>query len=140
MMAHSNADSMPQVTGGCFCGAVRFSIDLPSKWCAHCHCSMCRRVHGAGYVTWVGVNSEHFNILQDDGHLLWFESSPGARRGFCNKCGSSMLFESARWSGETHIALACLDQPIDRKPQAHAYYDAHVDWMPLDETLTIFRG
>ena len=128
-----------KVAGGCFCSAVRFSIDLPSKWCAHCHCSMCRRIHGAGYVTLVGVESEHFH-LHADKQLLWYESSPGARRGFCKICGSSMLFESARWNGETHVALACLDEAIDRKPQAHAFYDAHVDWMPIDETLTIVEG
>jgi hypothetical protein len=127
-----------KVTGGCFCTAVRFTIDLPSKWCAHCHCSMCRRIHGAGYVTWVGVDSEHFTLLAD-GQLQWYESSPGARRGFCRICGSSMLFESTRWAGETHVALACLDEAIDRGPQAHAFHDAHVDWMPLDETLTIVR-
>lgn len=37
------------------------------------------------------------------------------------------------------IEEACLDEAIDRRPQAHAFYDAHVDWMPLDETLTIAR-
>jgi len=136
-MASESAASKPEkVEGGCFCGAVRFSIDLPSKWCAHCHCSMCRRIHGAGYVTWVGVDSEHFNLTKR-GKLQWYESSPGARRGFCKHCGSSMLFESARWSGETHVALACLDGAIDRKPQANAFYNAHVDWMPMDESLTI---
>ena len=31
------------VQAGCLCGAVRFELQLPSKWCAHCHCSMCRR-------------------------------------------------------------------------------------------------
>ena len=51
-----------------------------------------------------------------------------------------MLFESSRWSGETHVALAALDGPIDRKPQAHAFFDAHVDWMPVDETLVISKG
>ncbi len=51
-----------------------------------------------------------------------------------------MLFESKRWEGETHVALACLDEAIDRKPQAHAFYDAHVDWMPVDEALTKFNG
>jgi hypothetical protein len=25
------------VHGGCLCGAVRFELALPSKWCAHCH-------------------------------------------------------------------------------------------------------
>ena len=127
------------VEGGCFCTAVRFSIDLPSRWCAHCHCSMCRRIHGAGYVTWVGVDSEHFRLLADE-QLRWYESSPGARRGSCKICASNMLFESTRWAGETHVALACLDEAIDRKPQAHAYYESHVDWMPLDQALTIVKA
>ena len=91
------------VQGGCLCGAVRFELQLPSKWCAHCHCSMCRRAHGAGYVTWAGFASDHFTLLQGDHHLRWFESSPGARRGFCRTCGSTMLFESRRWPGETHV-------------------------------------
>ena len=128
------------VHGGCLCGAVRFAIDLPSKWCAHCHCSKCRRSHGAGYVTWVGFDSAHFRLLQGDHQLEWYASSPEARRGFCRTCGSSMLFESSRWNGETHVALACIDDPIDRAPQAHAFYDTHVDWVAIDEKLPIARG
>lgn len=127
------------VAGGCLCGAVRFSVTLPSKWCAHCHCSMCRREHGAGYVTWVGFASDHFRLLSGDHQLSWYQSSPGARRGFCSTCGSSMLFESNRWAAETHVALACLDGPIDREPQAHAFYASHVNWMPVDEALKIFN-
>ncbi|MGK2924331.1 MAG: GFA family protein [Lysobacterales bacterium] len=128
------------VQGGCLCGAVRFALELPSKWCAHCHCSMCRRAHGAGYVTWVGFASEHFRLLQGDNQLKWYASSPDARRGFCNACGSTMLFESTRWAGETHVALGCVDEPIDRPPQAHAFYDTHVDWVAIDGSLKIYRG
>ena len=129
-----------RVRGGCLCGAVRFEIELPSKWCAHCHCSMCRRAHGAGYVTWVGFESDHFELLSGDHHLKWYESSPGARRGFCSECGSAMLFESSRWPDETHVALGCIEDPIDRVPEANAYIEAHVDWMPLDDSLTRYRG
>lgn len=128
------------IHGGCLCGAVKFEMKLPSKWCAHCHCTMCRRAHGAGYVTWVGFESEHFKLLSDDGHLQWFKSSPGARRGFCNTCGSTMLFEAERWAGETHVALACIDDPIDREPQAHVFSDARVSWMPIDEALKLLHG
>jgi hypothetical protein len=128
------------VKGGCFCGAVRFTLELPSKWCAHCHCSMCRRVHGAGYVTWVGLEQARFHLDQGEDALRWFESSPGARRGFCRHCGSSMLFQSERWAGEIHVALGCIEGPIDREPQAHAFHDMHVNWMPLDDALEIFNG
>ena len=127
-----------KIEGGCLCGTVRFSLELPSKWCAHCHCSMCRRAHGAGYVTWVGIESDHFMVLAGDHHLTWYESSPGARRGFCNTCGSTMLFESVRWAGETHVALGCIDDSIDREPQAHVFHETHVSWMALDEDLQVF--
>jgi hypothetical protein len=30
---------------------------------------MCRRAHGAGYVTWAGFASDHFKLLQGDHHL-----------------------------------------------------------------------
>lgn len=126
--------------GGCLCGTVRFHLELPSKWCAHCHCSMCRKAHGAGYVTWVGFESSRFTLDQGASSLTWFDSSPGASRGFCSTCGSSMLFRSERWAGELHVALACLDDPIDRNPQAHAFHDSHVDWMPLDEALKNYNG
>jgi hypothetical protein len=128
------------VTGGCLCGAVRFEVLLPSKWCAHCHCSMCRRAHGAGFVTWVGFESDHFLLLTGEDHLTWYLSSPGARRGFCKTCGSSMLFESKRWIRETHVALGCIDGPIDRKPQANSFFDTHVDWAPIDDALKAYSG
>ena len=41
--------------GGCLCGAVRFTVTLPSLFCGHCHCTLCQRSHGAGYVTWFAV-------------------------------------------------------------------------------------
>jgi hypothetical protein len=128
------------VTGRCLCGSVKFELTLPSKWCAHCHCSLCRRAHGAGYVTWAGFESDHFFLKKGDHHLKWYESSPGARRGFCSSCGSSMLFESDRWPDETHVALACIDEDIDRKPQANVFFDAHVDWMPIDQDLKKLAG
>jgi hypothetical protein len=129
-----------QINGGCLCGAVGFSAKLPSKWCAHCHCSLCRKAHGAGYVTWVGFEQDQVTFLQGDGQLTWYESSPGAQRGFCKQCGSTMFFRSKRWAGELHIARACIDDAIDRSPDANSFFDKHVDWMPIDDTLKQVDG
>ena len=49
--------------GACLCGQVRFAIVPPTKWCAHCHCTMCRRAHGAAFVTWIGVPEAQFDFL-----------------------------------------------------------------------------
>ena len=123
---------MNQAQGACLCGALRFELALPSKWVAHCHCSMCRRAHGAAFVTWVGMEETRCRIDDPDGRLRWYDSSPGAQRGFCSNCGSSLFFRSQRWPGELHIVLANLLDPVDRAPQAHVFWDSHVDWVTLD--------
>jgi hypothetical protein len=133
-------DSKQEVSGSCFCGAIGFAATLPSKWCAHCHCSMCRKSHGAGYVTWVGFDSGQVSITRGEDHLKWFDSSPGAQRGFCSNCGSSLFFRSERWAGELHIALGCMDDDIDRQPQANVFFDTHVAWMPIDASLKQVDG
>ena len=128
------------LTGGCLCGAVRFEVKTPTKWCAHCHCSLCRRAHGAAFVTWFGVERPNFELVSGTDALAWYQSSGEARRGFCGRCGSPLFFESERWAEEVHIALAHMDGPIDREPKAHVFYDAHVDWVVLGDELSRFGG
>ena len=126
--------------GSCLCGAIQFVAHGPSKWCAHCHCSLCRAAHGAGYVTWAGFEQTQVNINNDTDQLCWFESSVGAQRGFCRNCGSSLFFRSRKWPGELHIALGCIHDEIDRQPQANVFFDRHVNWMPIDKTLKNVSG
>ena len=133
-------DSKQQANGSCLCGAIGFAATLPSKWCAHCHCGMCRKSHGAGYVTWVGFDTGQVSITRGENQLKWFDSSPGAQRGFCGNCGSSLFFRSERWAGELHIALGCMDDDIDRQPQANVFFDTHVAWMPIDASLKQVDG
>ncbi|MBT8137454.1 MAG: GFA family protein [Gammaproteobacteria bacterium] len=119
-----------KATGGCLCGTVRFELRLPTKWCAHCHCTICRRAHGAGFVTWVGVDAEQFLITAGEDQLHRFRSSNEAIRSFCASCGSTMLFESQKWPGEVHVVLANIATPIDREPEGHAYLEAKASWIP----------
>jgi hypothetical protein len=119
--------------GGCLCGAIRFEVELPSKWCAHCHCSMCRRAHGAAYVTWVGFRADQFRVVA--GTLARYQSSPGTTRSFCGRCGSPLTFESQRWANEVHVARAAIPGAIDRVPQAHVFASDKAEWVPLSDDL-----
>lgn len=123
------------IEGGCLCGAVGFEITPPTKWCAHCHCSMCRRAHGAGFVTWVGVPEGQFRVTRGADHLVGYASSKEATRSFCGACGSPMLFRSTRWPGEVHVAAGSVRGPLDRSPSAHVSFDDHVDWIVVNDGL-----
>jgi hypothetical protein len=123
------------VTGSCFCGAVHFTIGLPTLGCAHCHCSMCRRAHGAGYVTWIVVPYTRFKLDSGDAQLTRFRSSDHGTRSFCSRCGSSLFCESTHHPDQIDIVLANLHGPIDRAPQVHIYFDDRASWVRIGDEL-----
>lgn len=122
-------------SGRCLCGAVSFSMEFPSKWVAHCHCTKCQRTHGAAFVTWVSAVASQVTIHDEEGLLKWHSSSQEAERGFCSRCGSSLFFRSPKWPGELHMARANFTDPMDREPQVHGYYDTHVKWFAVTDSL-----
>ena len=128
------------VGGSCLCGALRFSIDLPTAWCVHCHCSMCRRSHGAGFVTWIGVPRDRFRMETGEETMRRFSSSEHGTRSFCGKCGSSLFCEFDRGPDEIDIVLANMDGPIDRGPGSHIYFDHRADWVETHDALPRLGG
>lgn len=121
--------------GSCLCGQVEFSVKLPAKWCVHCHCTRCRRSHGAGFVTWFGVNKKQFTLKKGEEFLKWYHSSEKSEYGFCGNCGSSVLFRSTKWPDEIHITLSNVRSGIGMEPRAHVYFDTHVEWLDFDDDL-----
>jgi len=120
--------------GACLCGTSRFEFELPTKWVAHCHCTLCQRAHGAAFVTWVGVAITQFRWTADSA-LRWYASSAGAQRGFCSHCGSPIAFQSVNWPGEIHLARALIDGVLDREPQVHVHTESAAPWVTLGDHL-----
>ena len=79
--------------GGCFCGAVRYRAAAPACHVYHCHCSMCRKLHGALYATWALVPRGQLEVIGGVDAVAIFESSPGVRRRFCQRCGCQLFCE-----------------------------------------------
>lgn len=134
-MTSTSADAPATAHGQCLCGTITYTVQLPSLWCAHCHCSLCRRAHGAGFVTWLGCRRSGFAVTHGGDRLQWYDSSADSRRAFCPRCGTTLLFESHRWPGEIHITLASFSTPVDRQPEVNAYSADRVEWAPLDPDL-----
>jgi hypothetical protein len=122
------------------CGAVRFEIEMPTLFCGHCHCSMCRRSHGAGFVTWTAVPNDRFRLLSGEDKLTRYRSSEHGTRSFCGVCGSSMFCEIATHGAIIDIALATVDGDIDRQPEEHIFFDDRVAWVPIADDLRKLGG
>lgn len=115
-----------QGTGGCLCGAVRFTAKSTSKSVGVCHCTMCRK-WGSGPLMAVDCGTDV--SFEGEENISVFGSSAWAERGFCKKCGSN-LFYRLKGSGQHIMSAGLFDDDkafvfesqvfIDEKP---AYYD-----------------
>jgi len=101
---------------------------------------MCRRNHGAGYVTWFVVPRSQFALDAGEGDLTRYRSSDHGTRSFCRRCGSSLFCESTHHPDVVDIVLANMLGSIDRAPSCHFYFDDRVDWMPVNDGLPRLGG
>ncbi len=125
------------LSGHCMCGAIGFSAVGAPLWSAHCHCQSCRRTTGSPMTSFLGMKRD---AVTWTGQRTVRESSPGVFRGFCEKCGTPLSYESHRWPTETHLYAATLDRPQDYVPQAHVFWSERLPWMTITDELPKYNG
>jgi hypothetical protein len=101
---------------------------------------MCRRSHGAAFVTWFSVPRDQFFLESGDADLVHFPSSDHGTRSFCRRCGSSLFCESTRHPHQIDIVLASMNDSIDRSPQLHIYFDDRAPWAVVEDGLPRLGG
>jgi hypothetical protein len=119
-------------TGGCACGAVRYSASGDLRPVVACHCSQCRKAF-TNYGAFTAVARGGLAV-DDEAAVTWYESSPGVRRGFCRRCGSALFWDRAA-AGYVSIAAGTLDQPSGLTQVRHIYVADKADFYQLGDGL-----
>lgn len=122
------------MTGGsCLCGAVRWSVDDGAfTRMTHCHCSMCRKAHGAPFATYATAPRDRFRWDQGESRVTWFESSAGSNRAFCAQCGSVVPDGSEQ---SVYVPAGCLDDDPGLRPSAHIFASSKAPWHVIEDDL-----
>ena len=124
-------------TGGCHCGAVRYSAAGEVKHSGVCHCETCRRTTGGLTTAWVAFSSAELAI---EGEPASYASSEGVERQFCGQCGTSLFyFNEAMMPGVVDILTATLDDPENYPPQLHVQMGDALPWEVTLEGLPRFE-
>jgi hypothetical protein len=126
-----------RATGGCLCGAIRYTVRGPLRGVIICHCGQCRRWHGH-LGAYTSAARAHV-MLEGSEALVWFASSEHGRRSFCVSCGSSLFCEDI---GEERLAIAAgsLDQPSGLEVIGHEYVADKADYVRIDDDLPAASG
>ena len=122
--------------GQCLCGEVKYEVERLTPSMGHCHCSMCRKFHGAAFATFGEAASEHFHWTKGESCLKSYTAANKTIRRFCKHCGSSMTFEPSDSDGSlVEFTLGTLDTPIAQQPDAHIFVDNKASWYPIEDAL-----
>jgi len=125
------------VKGSCLCGGAQYEIRGEIKLMAHCHCSMCRKHHGAAFATYVGVDTAEFRWVKGEDLLVHYQSSPGHTRAFCRICGSS-LPDPDPGATNFYLPAGTLDDDPGARPAAHIFVGSKAPWFEITDQLPQF--
>ncbi|MBC1398720.1 GFA family protein [Listeria fleischmannii] len=116
---------MENLQGTCLCGAVSIEI-MPKNHDIHaCHCEMCRKWTAGPFLC---IEASSHVTFSGEEYITEFPSSKWAKRGFCNKCGSTLFYHAVE-SNEYFMSSELFQLEdfrlvseiyVDAKP---AYYD-----------------
>lgn len=120
------------LSGKCLCGTVSYEITGDLSNLLHCHCSLCRKSHGASFVTFAATSIETFKFTSGLTHLQP-SSGPGhINRNFCGTCGSTMPFEEG---GSISVPVGTLVSLCPTIAVGHIFTNSRAPWYEITDDL-----
>jgi hypothetical protein len=110
-------------SGGCQCGAVRFTVEGALGRPSICHCRMCQKAFGSFYGPFVSAPG----LKWTRGAPKYFQSSNRVRRGFCADCGTPLTFEADK--GPPEVAIGAFDDPSGLRPVIQLDVASRLPWL-----------
>jgi len=123
------------IRASCLCGDVRFEIGGSVSGVSHCHCSMCRKVHGAAFGTYAAVQAADFRVVAGADQIARYRSSDGVVRTFCARCGSTLQWLREAKPEIVDVALGILDDDPPVRPSRHIFVGSKAPWHEITDPL-----
>ena len=129
---------MSDITGGCLCGAVRYSAKEHHGG-GHCFCEDCRRSSGSSHCSHMIVRGDQFDV---QGEVRFFvkpaDSGNQISRGFCPNCGSAVYSRNSAMPGMLFVRASSLDDADRFEPGMIVYRSRAPKWSAMDPDLPAF--
>ncbi len=122
------AENVEVRTGGCLCEGVRYRLTGPCRPVTNCFCTQCQKTTGHHFAA-TSIAMDNFELTCED-TLHWYDSSTDARRGFCNRCGSS-LFWQRNGTDSISITAGTVDKPTGLITEKNIFIEDKSDYHDL---------
>ncbi len=125
---------MKKLTGRCLCEAVSYEISGELGPIFNCHCSKCRRWHGAAFRTRASIQRNQFKWLSGEMQVAKYTVG-NATRTFCRICGSCLITLYKHFPDVIGLPLGGLEQDPGNRPEGNIFVDSKAPWYTLCDGL-----
>jgi len=126
------------LNGSCLCRTVRYEISGGVDHASHCHCSQCRKAHGAAFASYGHVRYADFRVTAGSEAIARYQASPRATRTFCRHCGSNLQWCPTGNAEYFALALGSLDDDPGARPERHIFVASKAPWYAIADDLPQF--
>ena len=130
------------LTGGCLCGAIRFTVSAPVAGLRVCHCTHCQQTSGTGASVNAVLQSKDFALTQGTPKCYAVKADSGRilRRFFCGDCGSP-IYSSRESSPERMVVRAgAFDDSSAMRITSHIWTRSARPWSFIDPAMEQLPG
>ena len=128
-----------KITGGCYCGAVRYEITGEAQASLQCYCRECQYISGGNPAALMIFPLEDFQLKS--GEMKQFRRSDLERpvtRYFCENCGTGLASETPSRPGSIVIKVGTLDDPSIFAPAVAIFTCDKQDFHHIPEDIKAF--
>ncbi len=122
------------IKGKCLCEEIEYEITGNLGPIFNCHCSKCRRWHGAAFRTRASIAIGQFSLLRGEKHLSEYKSSENVTKYFCTICGSPLHSAYKDRPDILGIPLGALEG-VNAEPEAHIFVTSKASWHNISDSL-----
>jgi hypothetical protein len=130
---------MNKILGKCLCEKVQYEIAGQLGPIFNCHCSKCRRWHGAAFRTRASIDKSQLIWLSGKDNVSAFRSSDDVTKYFCTTCGSPLHSTYEDRPNVVGIPLGGLEGLGNVQAQAHIFTANKASWYQINDDLPQFE-
>ena len=120
---------MPQYDGQCSCGRVQFRVSAERVHLVNCHCTLCRRLNGGAFSSYVTVPSVALAITAGSDNIGVYSATENADKRFCRTCGSPLYNTNKKFPGRSMIYLGSLHEHAKIDPRINVFCASKLGWV-----------
>lgn len=134
-------ETTQSMTGGCFCGAVRYRMTDRPMFVHCCHCRDCQKQGGGAFAINALIERDRVELTAGEPkpHPMKTDSGRPHIIYRCDDCDTAVWSDYGDRKSLVFLRAATLDDPAPFPPDVHIFTRSKMPWVGLPSGARVFE-